>query len=714
MSKDFDKNIATIVVPTYEKHFKQFSTLLTSINRRCLDKENLRVIVVIESKNYSLFQSVISGQDINVSVVTTEEVLAGFEVLDKPTEFLMSVGKFTFQSIKKIGGLLKAQSEWSIILDSETVFFKNFRVKELVKDYAARKYIFYSRTASRGPGWVNSLVDVVTKNCGNLLNVSSGDRCYMELNVWFYESAKVHEWVATLENSLREFLAFPSPEKPVFENVLYYLFIEKYYQSEYKFLDFDAEWKRLVPEEISGRYDLGTPHMSYLGADHATYTLRSEEVPSISGFYKEYAIPFLRVEPFHIDGDQLAEYEQVPGVVAFVASSHLAWVKKKIAVCISGDFGRAVESRFLGPLGWIRNTVSFLTGCECDLFIHGWRSPDEAIILDALSPKAYLFEEKPKREIKALMAQLKCGGQNPRGDKDAGGLADLYSMKRCIELVEESGGDYDFVLKLSPKLYIEPAFFEILRGITLEGDANEDAIYVPRHYHSQGVNEHIALGGLRPMSVYMRTYEAVSRDTKNQYLGSGIALLKAALDCGAKITPVDIRYAHMGGEDYYSFENVARAFARQDSVAQWQFTVDDFPSYSVANEFFADKLKCVEFIYGHDREISDLFVYTKSGKGGDGYDISSLSWRNGNPNADLTMIACNDRGSNPVIFPTRQPVSLSDQGLYPAELGRRYVFFYQDQASSNFMLVEWRYREGKFNSMRVEIDPGMVTAAYRR
>ena len=47
----------TFVTPSFEKHFQQFSSMVDSIYKNCIDKENLEIVVVIEEKNMDMFSS---------------------------------------------------------------------------------------------------------------------------------------------------------------------------------------------------------------------------------------------------------------------------------------------------------------------------------------------------------------------------------------------------------------------------------------------------------------------------------------------------------------------------------------------------------------------------------------------------------------------------------------------------------------------------------
>lgn len=286
----------TIVTPTFEKHYSRFCDLVKSIDLYCMDKEKIHMIIIIEEKNIPLFFNFIKTlSSLNISIVTTESILENFGIELSPAEFLKKAGKFTFQSLKKFGGLLQAKTKWSIVFDSETVFVKDFFISDVVRNYEENRYIFYTRTMNRGQEWAGDLVDNVTKQCSKLLGFDGSGRSYMELILWFFETEKVIALLKYMGNKFRNFLRNARPEQPIFENILYYMYMEHIDNNSYDFIDIEDEWKKLVPENISERYILDMPPLSFLGADHLSYTLRPSEIKQLGHFFSKYKIPFFRL-----------------------------------------------------------------------------------------------------------------------------------------------------------------------------------------------------------------------------------------------------------------------------------------------------------------------------------------------------------------------------------------------------------------------------------
>lgn len=703
--KVFDNKKVTIVTPTYERHYARFCDFIQSINKYCTDKNKLEIIAVIEEKNRAIFTDFITKlPEINISIISTEIILDQFGVYEEPDAALKRLGKFTFQSLKKMGGLLAAKTKWSIVLDSETLFIKHFNVIDLVKDYESGLYVFYTNTIERGSEWNNGLVENVTKQCSSLLGFDGRSRSYMELIIWFYENKKLHDLLKFIKNKLQSFLNIASPEKPIFENVLYYMYLERIDNNEYKFVNINEEWKRLVPEEVSGRYDLKLAPMSFVGADHLSYTLRSSDIAKITEFMETYKIPFFRAEPFLINPDQFVELSKIPHLKAFVSSAHIPWIRKRIAVCVSGEF-RNPPATF--PK--IRHLIGFLMGCDCDVYIHGWRNPDEAVILDTIKPKNYIFEEFPKEKIAALEQEIVYKELNLKPGRDIASLAMFYGMERVFELVERSNVDYDFVIRMRPDIYSESTLLEILRSISMEGDVNGHSIFVPRHFHSQGINDQLAIGGIQAMRSYMKTFSYAESNISSLYFNPESVVLKNILSNDIDIVPFDCRYALMRG-DSYNVEHISHIFAMQDRT--WWSSCDSVPTYEIANDFFNEKLRCVDFLKKRKDNISDIFVSYPVFPGESSNTVLSIKWRDSNPNGDMQILISGIENGGLIVYPVAQFVTIQDRNVVPADRFHRYVFCYiQD---NNFIISEWKYENNKFRSKKLSVEKSRIRASYIR
>ncbi len=579
----------TIVTPTYEKHAIQFTRLVESIVEHCQDLDAIHMLVVIERANEPVFREILSQYPrLSYAIFFTEDVLESFGITVSPTQYLRQAGKFTFQSLKKLGALREAPTAWSLVLDSEGLFHKPFRAIDLLADYADRKYVFYTRTAPRTDLWRQSTGYQVTLNAGRALAMPAGDRWYMEYFHWFYETEKVCD---LLENRLGEyfFQAISSNDGgqiDFFENILYYLYIERYHSAEYRLIDLKEEIDRLLPDRLSRRFDLSQLPFSLFGNEYILNILGPEEVSALGPLFAEYRLPFVRLEPPFFHTGYLPELKKLPTFVATISSHHLIWLRKKVAVCISGEFRHVVHRT---PEGQIRQLLSFLSGVECDLFVHSWSNTSEALILHELKPRAYHFEPRPSmaphaRQIQVVEPNIKPG-------RDEGSLSMFYSMEQCFKLVEPYLEDYDYILRIRPDLMIDGSLKEMMVRISDEGDFLPNTIYVPQHFHSKGVNDQLALGPAHAMAHYLTTYSWVLGRLDTVFFNPESVLLRHLLEEEVGIALVDVQYALM--RHHPMRIGLAAEFMHEQRHVWWSRT-DRLPLLQDLSAYFADKLKAMQ------------------------------------------------------------------------------------------------------------------------
>lgn len=571
----------TIVTPTFEGHYEQFARLIDSVREYCRDPRLLTYVVVVERANVERFERLFGrNEPFAWRIVTTEEALIQFGVDETPAAFLKRAGKFTFQTLKKFVGLYGARTRWSLVLDSETVFLNPFSVAELVEDYQSRRYVFYSRTGPRGADWHGSTGHTVLQCCAAALSVKATDRWYMEYFHWFYETAKLRDMVDNhLSSSFHADVRTGMEERPYFELILYYMYLEKAHGGEYHFIDIFDELARYLPPAIARRFLLSDLPFSRFGNEYLLNVLRPEEVHLLAPFFAAYRLPFLRLEPPIISHRYIAEVKKLPGFLALVSSQHIAWLRKKIAVCVTDGF--AADDGVLHAQ--LRELVGWLSGVECDLFVHGRQGLDEATIRRTLAPVAARFEDA--RAIDASAHPVK-------------GPWRLYSADRCFDLIERPD-DYGFVVKLRPGLVGDLSLKEIMIAISDAGDVLPSMIYLPRAMHGHGVNVDLALGSVAPMRVYMRAYRHMAGNRSDVAFDAQVTLLQALIEGDVRLALAEMAYSDMGDEPP-RIAATYQQFHRQ--FAHWWGRNEDLPLYRDVTPHFAGKLAVARAAMRSQRE----------------------------------------------------------------------------------------------------------------
>lgn len=573
--------LLTIVTPSFEGHAVQFGRLVESIATHCRDRERLVMTLVVEQRNVELFEGLFAGHDIEHAIVTTEAALAAFDVSATPAAFLRRVGKFTFQTIKKLHALNDATTAWSLVLDSETLFVKPFGIEELVEDYTARKYVFYSNTAPRGEKWVGALGKAVIDRCARATGVRQADRWYIEYFHWFYETDKVR---AMLGNGLRrtfwrDVRDAERGRADYFEPVLYYQYLERHHPSEYEFLEIFALLRRYLPAELANRFVAAELPFSQLGNEYLLNVLRPEEVSLLAPLFAAYRLPFLRLEPPLVSHRYIAEAQQLPSFCAFVSSQHIAWLRGQIAVCVSDGFaGDAARLH-----AQLRTLVGFLSGVECDIFVHGRAGLDESAICNTLRATVAQFEDVP--DFEDLLDQVSTAAPREVG-RDHEDLWRLYSDARCFALIGDPAG-YEYIVKLRPGLVGDLSLKEIMFAISEDGDVLPDMIYLPRALHGRGVNVDMALGPVGQMRQYMTAFDYVVAHRADHAFDPHLTLLTALLAGGCRITLAEMAYSDMGHEP----PRINSTYERfHEQFAAWWGRNEDAPPLHDATAHFAQKL----------------------------------------------------------------------------------------------------------------------------
>ncbi|ELX2216632.1 hypothetical protein QK107_002545 [Yersinia enterocolitica] len=443
-------NRLTIITPSFEKHFLQFSRMIKSISDNCVDKENLDLVVIVEDKNVQMFSALAENYNtLSIKIVTTESVLQRFNINESPGQFLIRIGKFTFQTMKKFGGILAADTHWTLILDSETVFYNKFSASELLRNYAERKYVFYTSTKARGQRWHHSTGLRINKNTSQALKIEPINRWYMDIFHWFYEKDKVEDLLFNkLGDGWLDLINKSKKELDYFECILYYAYINQYHQNEYQILDLHKIVCELIDSDVSGRFNLDELPFSLHGNDFLLSIVGTGEVHKLSRFFDRFKLPLIRLEPAYINENYIEELKKLPYFCATVSTQYLMWMGSRIAVCLSGKF---THNEFRGYEQQIRTLLGFLGGVDCDLYVHSWKQSCEAYIIDVLKPKKYLFEEQI--DFKEIVEKINFDENSYlKPQRNQGAVSMFYSMEKSFLLIDNPE-EYDYIVRLRPDIY---------------------------------------------------------------------------------------------------------------------------------------------------------------------------------------------------------------------------------------------------------------------
>lgn len=579
------KKLLSLIVPSYEKHHHSFAGLIKSIAAFCQDLSVLELVLVIEQKNDPLFsQTLAAFPAVASQIVHTETVLERFGCDETPAAFLYRIGKFTFQSTKKLGGMVHASADWLLVLDSESEFVKPFSAAEILANYRENPYVFFSYTSTRGEGWEHSLGDKVTRHCAKAIGSTTLDRWFLEYYAWFYQKEKIEKLLADGINAhfLECFSDKQIRQRHFFENVLYCLYLFENHADEIAFIDILQVLQSLLPPYLVARMHAAlTSHFLHIGIfEYILKILRPGDVLALTPVFERYKLPFMRFEPPVFDQRYVPALKKLPYFSAVTSSHRFVWARKKIAICISGSFRAAEHS--------VGNIKKFLSGVNCDIFIHGWASGDDALILESLQPRASCFEVQP--DFSPLLESICYLEPNTNPGRDPGVLAMFSSMEKSFALLRPYRDEYDFVMRLRPDIYFEISLMEMLRNLSEHGDMLERAVYFPAIYHSQGMNDQVAFGSIAAMQDYFATFSYIKQNIARLYFNPEAMLLSHLLEKHLTIALMNLPYALLRAHPS-DVDHLLQAKIEQQS--QWWAKKADLPFYIDVTAFFQDKWKVV-------------------------------------------------------------------------------------------------------------------------
>lgn len=126
-----------IITPTFRGHFSFITTYLSSFDRYVLDKNEIELYFIINRDELEDFNTIIDKHksSCNIHVLIFDDILLKHGIYLSPQNLLVKYGRFSFQTLKKFYGIIEANSQYSLVLDSESSWVRETRMKELFDNY---------------------------------------------------------------------------------------------------------------------------------------------------------------------------------------------------------------------------------------------------------------------------------------------------------------------------------------------------------------------------------------------------------------------------------------------------------------------------------------------------------------------------------------------------------------------------------------------------
>lgn len=133
----------SIVIPSYLGHIRHIERFLISNAKHNKDIDNTNIYIIISYEEKEIFTSVTSKFK-NVHILIFKDLmLKYFDInIENETTFLLEIGSFSFQSLKKLVGMLDCKDETIFIVDSETYFIRDC---EVISECNKTETVLYSK-----------------------------------------------------------------------------------------------------------------------------------------------------------------------------------------------------------------------------------------------------------------------------------------------------------------------------------------------------------------------------------------------------------------------------------------------------------------------------------------------------------------------------------------------------------------------------------------
>jgi FkbM family methyltransferase len=293
-----------IIVPTFIGHLPQIELFLSSFDKFCLDKESINLHLVISRPERNAFKHLEDKYKnrINLNITDLFTLLKTEEKVEiNEKDLLQQVGKFNYQSLKKIYAIKHFTEDMGLVLDSEALLIRPTRFTDIFENYRKNRFI-----VSANPGLDETKQDVARLSF-ELLGMEYKPIWFFEYYYWFFDKKIVDEMfvhvLKTTGRTLYENLLF---KKPLFEYNLYALFSYFYHKEEFTFL----EARHLISHYLTGEelVKYKTALGGTIAFEYICWGLTKENSDKLSVLFRDMNISFFRYDDRQGDASIQADF----------------------------------------------------------------------------------------------------------------------------------------------------------------------------------------------------------------------------------------------------------------------------------------------------------------------------------------------------------------------------------------------------------------------
>lgn len=597
-----------IVVPTYKGHFTCMEKFLETFQMNCIDYDNVIINLIISDNENDMFTELVKKYDkLHIKIHLMHELLIKYDTSDitsaieNDTMLLEKVGKFTFQSMKKLFGILESNCEYACLFDSECLFIRKFRIDEYIdgnkdKIYYCSKMIKNNAKKDRASDmqcYTNAILDIIDHNW------------YLELYLWILNKNILRDIYKYLLNKYQSFLCITNE---LFIEYAYYEYYKKHQIELNNKYNLTSEWidsyqllKDNMSRECFDRWSNGT--YSWCMFEHIGQHLNNidyKQMDELNMIYDMTNLPVFRVVPNRNANQMfLLMCPKIKICVSEFCSDVYDMTKndlfnKKMCLCISGLY-RNIEN--------INELNNFVYPQSID---------------------TYYYVSSENRDIHSILDKCINTNEvivnNSRHDTDLGHIkmippckpnfvqntVEMFSKKlNFIKLLNK----YDILINMRPDLSSldkDTHLIDIIYDIIKRYD--ENVVFTTKLYDSVGIADTFAAGSSKVMGYYFNIYNNLLSLAAKYVFNPESLVYHQFDDNGIKNIPIDWNY-RISWHD----KNLINA--------QWRVETSTLLNYNFYDDFVKLKTNSFEtisyeFYQNRQKHCNCLYQIThyKSGK----------------------------------------------------------------------------------------------------
>ena len=327
-----------LIIPTYLDHFNYIEDFLCSVNLLVLDSNMFDICFILSSKDeQNVFDKRFSKykKKLNIYTYNIEEILLKYGISINSSILLDNIGKYSFQTIKKLYGVFFLQYEQSYIMDSESIFIKPVHVNSLFDAYFESPFVlFYPFSCYPKQKWQNSLNYITTQNVSNIFNDEGIENFYFDGFNWFYDINIVNNMFKFFNNDLYNTIVNYAVKnksedyksQAIFECIFYYQYIYKNNSKyHYNFINTiplieDKVGQNLLKEKLNIFAENNTLYPVLM---HSWELMQDEDISKFAQIYRDLNFRIARLYVNDISAKKLITFLDNSDICLAVSTENL-------------------------------------------------------------------------------------------------------------------------------------------------------------------------------------------------------------------------------------------------------------------------------------------------------------------------------------------------------------------------------------------------------